>query len=159
MSTYTQGVCSDGAAILRDGAPMTIEEILAGLRQAQEWRNRAQDKTRLWRQAMDERDAAQAEVRELRDRAARLERELSRACQQHEAAAKALWELRDTLGRAPDKVQVAIWAHGYDQGHSDGIGCGHPLARRCLHFGTQEAADYADEIAEIAAAPQPEATP
>ncbi|SEG13892.1 hypothetical protein [Marinobacterium lutimaris] len=32
MSEYTQGICQDGAAILRDGQPMTIEEILAALR-------------------------------------------------------------------------------------------------------------------------------
>ncbi len=29
---YSQGVCHDGAAILKDGAPMTIEEILEDLR-------------------------------------------------------------------------------------------------------------------------------
>ena len=29
---YSQGVCQDGAAILKDGQPMTIEEILAELR-------------------------------------------------------------------------------------------------------------------------------
>lgn len=29
---YSQGVCKDGAAILKDGQPMTIEEILAELR-------------------------------------------------------------------------------------------------------------------------------
>lgn len=28
---YTQGVCADGAAILKDGVMMTIEEILAEL--------------------------------------------------------------------------------------------------------------------------------
>lgn len=32
MSTYTQGVCEDGAAILKDGQMMTIEEILVELR-------------------------------------------------------------------------------------------------------------------------------
>lgn len=32
MSEYTQGVCEDGAAILKDGKPLTIEEILAELR-------------------------------------------------------------------------------------------------------------------------------
>ena len=36
MSEYTQGVCQDGAAILRDGKPLTIEEILDGLRHADE---------------------------------------------------------------------------------------------------------------------------
>lgn len=29
---YTQGICEDGAAILRDGQPMTVEEILEALR-------------------------------------------------------------------------------------------------------------------------------
>lgn len=33
---YTQGVCHDGAAILKDGSPMTIEEILAELRAGQD---------------------------------------------------------------------------------------------------------------------------
>lgn len=33
MSEYTQGVCEDGAAILKDGQQMTIDEILAELRQ------------------------------------------------------------------------------------------------------------------------------
>ncbi len=32
MTTYSQGVCQDGAAILKDGQPMTIEEILFELR-------------------------------------------------------------------------------------------------------------------------------
>lgn len=31
MGKYTEGVCSDGAAILRDGVPMTISEILTEL--------------------------------------------------------------------------------------------------------------------------------
>ena len=30
---YSQGVCGDGAAILKDGQPMTIEEILSKLRE------------------------------------------------------------------------------------------------------------------------------
>ena len=33
MTEYTQGVCMDGAAILKDGEMMTIEEILDGLRE------------------------------------------------------------------------------------------------------------------------------
>lgn len=33
MSDYTQGVCHDGAAILKDGMPLTIEEILEVLRE------------------------------------------------------------------------------------------------------------------------------
>lgn len=33
MSEYTQGVCHDGAAILRDGQPLTIEQILEALRE------------------------------------------------------------------------------------------------------------------------------
>jgi hypothetical protein len=32
MTDFTQGVCSDGAAILKDGKPLTIEQILAALR-------------------------------------------------------------------------------------------------------------------------------
>ena len=36
MSDYTQGVCEDGAAILKDGLPMTIEHILTELRGAQD---------------------------------------------------------------------------------------------------------------------------
>jgi hypothetical protein len=35
MSEYSQGVCEDGAAILKDGLPMTIEQILTELRSAQ----------------------------------------------------------------------------------------------------------------------------
>ena len=33
MSDYTQGVCEDGAAILKDGQPMTVEEVLDRLRE------------------------------------------------------------------------------------------------------------------------------
>lgn len=33
MSNYTQGVCHDGAAILKDGQPLTIEQILDALRE------------------------------------------------------------------------------------------------------------------------------
>ena len=31
MSRYTQGICGDGAAILRDGKQITIEQVLADL--------------------------------------------------------------------------------------------------------------------------------
>lgn len=33
---YTQGICEDGAAILRDGQPMTVEEILDALRDSEQ---------------------------------------------------------------------------------------------------------------------------
>lgn len=33
MSEYSQGLCSDGAAILKDGQPLTIEQILEALRE------------------------------------------------------------------------------------------------------------------------------
>ena len=32
MHDYSQGICADGAAILKDGQPMTIEQILYELR-------------------------------------------------------------------------------------------------------------------------------
>lgn len=31
METYTQGVCQDGAAILCDGKPLTIDEVIKRL--------------------------------------------------------------------------------------------------------------------------------
>ena len=34
MSKYSQGVCADGAAILRDGHPMTVDEIVSALNRA-----------------------------------------------------------------------------------------------------------------------------
>lgn len=40
-----------------------------------------------------------------------------------------------------------IWAHGYNAGHNDGIGCGHDLAPRCKHLGEKEF--YADDIATL----------
>lgn len=36
MSEYSEGICEDGAAILKDGIPLTITEILAALRRAEE---------------------------------------------------------------------------------------------------------------------------
>lgn len=33
MSEYTQGVCHDGAAILKDGQPLTIEQVIEALRE------------------------------------------------------------------------------------------------------------------------------
>ena len=33
MSEYTQGVCQDGAAILKDGQMMTIDQVLEELRE------------------------------------------------------------------------------------------------------------------------------
>ena len=33
MSEYTQAVCHDGAAILKDGVPLTVEQILEALRE------------------------------------------------------------------------------------------------------------------------------
>lgn len=41
MSQYSQGVAADGAAILKDGLPMTIEEIVTELRDGQTARVRA----------------------------------------------------------------------------------------------------------------------
>ena len=35
MPEYSQGCCNDGAAILRDGKQLTIEEILYGLREGE----------------------------------------------------------------------------------------------------------------------------
>ena len=35
MSEFTQGVCGDGAAILRDGEPLTPEQIITALHTAQ----------------------------------------------------------------------------------------------------------------------------
>lgn len=37
MSEYTQGVCADGAAILKDGQPLSIEQILEALRERDEY--------------------------------------------------------------------------------------------------------------------------
>jgi hypothetical protein len=36
MNDYSQGICENGAAILKDGLPMTIEQILIELRGAQQ---------------------------------------------------------------------------------------------------------------------------
>jgi hypothetical protein len=36
MNEYSQGICEDGAAILLNGKPMKIEEILKSLRQRDE---------------------------------------------------------------------------------------------------------------------------
>jgi hypothetical protein len=42
-----------------------------------------------------------------------------------------------------------VYAKGYNAGHNEGIGCGHPLARRCHHDGTKEAEENEDEIKVI----------
>lgn len=42
MSEYTQGICQDGAAILKNGLMMTIEEILGELRLINELSNALQ---------------------------------------------------------------------------------------------------------------------
>jgi hypothetical protein len=41
MSQYSQGVAADGAVLLKDGLPMTIEEIVSELRDGQTARVRA----------------------------------------------------------------------------------------------------------------------
>ena len=33
MSEYTQAVCHDGAVILKDGVPLTVEQILEALQE------------------------------------------------------------------------------------------------------------------------------
>lgn len=43
MSEYTQGVAGDGVAILKDGQPMTIEQILEELRYGQDMDQAASD--------------------------------------------------------------------------------------------------------------------
>ena len=35
MSEFTQGICGDGAVILRDGEPLTPEQIITALNRAQ----------------------------------------------------------------------------------------------------------------------------
>lgn len=56
---YTQGICQDGAAILKDGRPMTIEEILSELNAAraggddltiEDYKEALEDKRRLTRE-------------------------------------------------------------------------------------------------------------
>lgn len=37
MTTYTQGICEDGAAILKDGVMMTVDEIVAELNSLPRW--------------------------------------------------------------------------------------------------------------------------
>ena len=56
MSEWTEGVCDDGAAILRDGQPVTISELLAILNDFERLRS--------------DRDAAVAEMSLLLDRLA-----------------------------------------------------------------------------------------
>lgn len=51
MSEYTQGICEDGAAILRDGERLTIEEILHGLQQGDELAELLTEARELLRQA------------------------------------------------------------------------------------------------------------
>ncbi|HBJ28854.1 hypothetical protein, partial [Cobetia sp.] len=86
MSDYTQGVCHDGAAILKDGMPLTIEEILEVLRERdqldellkaagidaqeikaenQQLRNKRDELNREVGEEIDERDALAAHVVEL----------------------------------------------------------------------------------------------
>jgi mRNA-degrading endonuclease YafQ of YafQ-DinJ toxin-antitoxin module len=36
MSEYSQGICQDGTAIMKDGEMLTIEEILSELRKAEQ---------------------------------------------------------------------------------------------------------------------------
>ena len=40
---WTEGVCGDGAAILRDGRPVTIPDVLAALNLAEEVRDAAEN--------------------------------------------------------------------------------------------------------------------
>lgn len=49
----------------------------------------------------------------------------------------------------PEATAKQIWAHGYDRGHNDGIGCGHDLAPRCRHDSGKEADDFLDEIQQM----------
>lgn len=39
MAEYTEGVCGDGAAILRDGVPVAISDVLAALNQGEQLRS------------------------------------------------------------------------------------------------------------------------
>ena len=60
MKEYSQGVCQDGAAILEDGKPLTIEDILAKLRnndrlidQLKDCLELMQDSETRWDQGLD----------------------------------------------------------------------------------------------------------
>lgn len=54
---------------------------------------------------------------------------------------------------------MQIWALGYQQGHSDGITCGHPQALRCSHIPDHEAEIYLDDYFPGALASQPAGEP
>lgn len=67
MSEYTQGFCQDGAAILRDGQPMTIEEVLEGLWYADALAAHVELLCKRWSEflgAGDERDGAAFRMQE-----------------------------------------------------------------------------------------------
>jgi len=54
----------------------------------------------------------------------------------------------------PESIAKQIWAHGFDRGHNEGIGCGHSLAPKCRHDSDKEAEDFIDEIRGILSAAQ-----
>lgn len=69
MAEYSQGVCGDGAAILRDGQRMTVDEIVAELNAADAVRKeraalylRARDWAEVSGRMEAERDALQARI-------------------------------------------------------------------------------------------------
>ncbi|MGP9696184.1 hypothetical protein ACT3UG_01095 [Halomonas sp. AOP27-A1-34] len=92
MSEYTQGVCHDGAAILKDGKPLTIEQILEGLRERDEYRNHLAAIAEMTGNG-DDIGAAHEGVNALAEDLARYKRMFAAACE-------TLGEIQQALGNS-----------------------------------------------------------
>lgn len=90
-------------------AVMQVEQLASEL---QEWRNRAQDKTRLWRQAMDDLDAARSEVDRLRAELAVQNGELEVAQAEAQELREILRRL-DRIHRGVDTWNGSAWADAW----------------------------------------------
>lgn len=96
MAEYSQGVCGDGAAILRDGQRMTVDEIVAELNAADAVRKeraalylRARDWAEVSGRMEAERDALQARIDgAIKVRVRGKVGELATVCVSHDLAGK-----------------------------------------------------------------------
>lgn len=124
MSDYTQGVCRDGAAILKDGQPLTIEQILEALREREvliEDRARFPDRPdgvgRMIEAHIKNKDAATKSANEYaemwRRRMDKAERQLAKVEQERDALAAHLDQLGYVLVDAKRSAAVIAFPSNY----------------------------------------------
>lgn len=120
-TAYTQGTCEDGAAILRDGQPMTAEEILDALRDSEQLKAEVERLTAEVKYLDGQRQWLEGEVKRARldERQAMTYLSQARIAAEHDGDFPSLVEhvkqMAEAL-RAAHEMTKAAWVEGSNAG-------------------------------------------